>query len=61
LENENVIKDKMPEITITNVNSKNIEMRIFFWTKDFNTSAATAENIKAAVYEFLERKGITVI
>jgi potassium efflux system protein len=61
LKNENVIKDKTPEITITNLNSKNIELKIFFWTKDFNKSGATSENIKAAVYQFLESKGITVL
>ena len=61
LKNENVLSERTPEITITNVNSKNIELKIFFWTKDFNKSDATSENIKAVVYQFLESKGITVL
>ena len=61
LKNENVIQEKAPEITITNLNSKNIELKILFWTKDFNKSAASAESIKAAVYQYLESKGIVVL
>jgi len=61
LKNENVIQEKRPEITMTNLNSKNMELKILFWTKDFNKSAASAESIKAAVYQYLESKGIVVL
>jgi potassium-dependent mechanosensitive channel len=61
LKNDNVIPDRIPEITITNLNSKNIELKILFWTKDFNKSDASAESIKAAVYQYLEGKGIVVL
>jgi small-conductance mechanosensitive channel len=61
LKNDNVLSERAPEITITNLNSKNIELKILFWTKDFNKSDASAENIKAAVYQYLESKGIVVL
>ncbi len=61
LKNENVIAERKPEITITNLNSRNIELKIFFWTKDFNKSDESAESIKTAVYQYLESRGIVVL
>ena len=61
LKNENVLKDKTPEVILTNLNSKNMELKIFFWTKDFNKSDVVLENIKADVYKYLESKSITVL
>jgi potassium efflux system protein len=57
----NVLQERAPEVTITNVNSKIIELKIFFWTKDFNKSTNTLGDVKAAIYQYLESKGITVL
>jgi potassium-dependent mechanosensitive channel len=61
LKNENVLTERMPEVILTNLNSKNIELKIYFWTKDFNKSDKAVENIKSAVYQYLESKSITVL
>jgi potassium efflux system protein len=61
LKNENVLTERQPEVKITNINSKSIELKIFFWTKDFNKSETTTENIKANIYQLLESKGISVV
>jgi potassium efflux system protein len=61
LKNENVLTERAPEVNFTNLNSKNIELKILFWTKDFNKTDAATENIKTAVYQYLESKGITVL
>ncbi len=61
LKNENALKERTPEVILTNLNSKNMELKIFFWTKDFNKSDAAVENIKAGVYQYLESKSITVL
>ncbi|HXB30026.1 MAG TPA: mechanosensitive ion channel domain-containing protein [Puia sp.] len=61
LKNENVLSERAPDITITNLNSKNMELKILFWTKEFNKSNASAETIKAEVYQYLESKGIVVL
>ncbi|HEV3225107.1 MAG TPA: mechanosensitive ion channel domain-containing protein [Puia sp.] len=61
LKNENVLKERPPEITLTNINSKTIELKVFFWTRDFNKSAVISNDIKMAIYKYLESKGITVL
>ncbi len=61
LKNENVLTERTPEITVTNLNSKNTELKIYFWTKDFNKNDATVENVKKEIYQYLESKGITLL
>ncbi|HXB44246.1 MAG TPA: mechanosensitive ion channel domain-containing protein, partial [Puia sp.] len=59
--NPNVMEQKDPEILINTVNSKTLEVKIFFWAKDFNKSDLTSGEIRAAIYEHLESRGITEV
>ena len=61
LKNSNVLDQKQPEIMIDTTNSKNIEVKIFFWIKDFNQAAVTSAEVKAEIYQYLEKKGLTII
>jgi hypothetical protein len=36
-------------------------MKIYFWIKDFNQGTITSADIKAEIYYYLEKKGLTVI
>jgi potassium efflux system protein len=61
LKNANVLAQKPPEIFMNSVNSKTIELKVFFWTKDFNKSTNTSIDVRAAIYQHLEKKGIIVL
>jgi small-conductance mechanosensitive channel len=61
LKNTNVINQKEPEIMIDTASSKNIELKIFFWIRDFNQGAVTSAELKAEIYQYLEKKGLTII
>jgi potassium-dependent mechanosensitive channel len=61
LKNANVINQKEPEIMIDTASSKNIELKIFFWIRDFNQGAVTSAEVKAEIYQYLEKKGLTII
>jgi potassium-dependent mechanosensitive channel len=59
-ENPNVLKQREPEVFSSAVNTKTIELRINFWIIDFNKEAATAGEVKTAIYQFLEGKGVEI-
>lgn len=59
-ENTNVLPQREPEVTINSVNTKNVEMEIFFWIIDFNKQGVTAAEVKTAIYRHFERKGIVI-
>jgi small-conductance mechanosensitive channel len=59
-ENPNVLQQRDPEIASSAVTTKTIELRIYFWIVDFNKEAATAGEVKTAVYRFLEGKGVVI-
>ena len=61
LKNPNVITQKDPEITISTLNSKNTELKIYFWIKDFNKGSITTAEVKAEIYQYIEKKGLTII
>jgi potassium efflux system protein len=61
LKKPNVINQKEPEILMDTASSKNIELKIFFWIRDFNQGAATSAEVKAEIYQYLEKKGLTII
>ena len=61
LKNSNVIAQKDPEIMINTMNSKNTELKIYFWIKDFNKGTITSAEVKAEVYQYIEKKGFTII
>jgi small-conductance mechanosensitive channel len=61
LKNSNVMDQKQPEIMMDTVSSKNIELKIFFWIRDFNQGPATSVEVKAEIYQYLEEKGLTIL
>ncbi|MDP9041005.1 MAG: mechanosensitive ion channel [Bacteroidota bacterium] len=61
LKNHNVIEHRDPEILINTINAKTLELKVFFWIKDFNISSQTLTELKAAIYQHLEQKGLTVV
>jgi small-conductance mechanosensitive channel len=60
LKNSNVINQREPEIMMDTASSKNIEMKIFFWIRDFNQGTVTSAELKAEIYQYLETKGLTI-
>ena len=61
LKNPNVLEQRQPEVVMNTISSKTMELKIFFWIKDFNKGTLTSGEVKAAVYEYLEKKGLTVL
>ncbi len=60
-QHENVTDQRAPEVQITTINSKSLEMKILFWVKDFSKSTQTTAAVRAAVFATLEQKGLTVL
>lgn len=58
--NPNVLERKEPEILLSNISSKSIQINVFFWSKDFNKTTAMAGDVRTKIYEHFEKKGITV-
>jgi len=56
----NVMSQRDPEILINTVNSKTVEVQVFFWGDDFNKNSLTSGQVRTAIYEYLEKKGILV-
>jgi small-conductance mechanosensitive channel len=56
-ENHNVLPEKDPELLIVPLNPKSSELRILFWVIDYNKVEMTNQEIKASIYEWLERNG----
>jgi potassium efflux system protein len=61
LKNSNVMDQRQPEIMMNTLNSKNTELKIFFWIKDFNQGPSISAEVKAEIYQYLEKKGLTII
>jgi small-conductance mechanosensitive channel len=61
LKNSNVMNQKEPEIMMDTASSKNMELKIYFWIKDFNQGNVTSAEVKAEIYQYLEKKGLTII
>ena len=59
-ENHNVLQQRVPEVSLNAVNTKTIELRVFFWIIDFNKEGATAAEVKTAIYSHFESKGIVI-
>jgi len=59
--NPNVLERREPEIILTSLSSKTIEIKIFFWSKDFGKTNLTAGDIRTGIYEHFDKKGITVL
>ena len=59
-ETPNVLQQRDPEVSINAVNTKTVELRIYFWIIDFNKQAATTGEVKTAVFRHFEGKGIVI-
>jgi potassium efflux system protein len=59
--NPNVLERREPEIILSSLSSKTIEIKVFFWSKDFGKTNLTAGDIRTSIYEHLDKKGITVL
>lgn len=59
-ENQNVLQQRVPDVSLNAVNTKTIELRIFFWIIDFNKEGVTAAEVKTAIYRHFESKGIII-
>lgn len=56
----NVMGQRDPEILVNTVNSKTLEVKVAFWSDEFNKNEITVEEVRTAVYQHLEKKGILV-
>ncbi|HLX91866.1 MAG TPA: hypothetical protein VKR32_09295, partial [Puia sp.] len=57
--NPNVVEVRPPEIFMNTVNSKTIELKIFFWNKNFSKIALTLAEVRTAILKYLEDQGIS--
>jgi potassium-dependent mechanosensitive channel len=58
--NANVLESREPEIILNNLSSKTIEIKVFFWAKDFGKTSAASVDIRAAIYHHLDKQGIII-
>ena len=56
----NVMEQKDPEVSVNTVNSKTAELKISFWSDDFNKNNLTVNEVRNDIYHYLEKKGILV-
>ena len=59
--NPNVLDRRDPEVSLNNINSKTMELRVYFWCKDIGKASTTAGEVRTEIYQLLEEKGVTVI
>jgi potassium-dependent mechanosensitive channel len=57
--NPNVVTTRDPEIFMNTINSKTIELKIYYWNKDFGNMVPALAEIRTAVHKYLEDKGIS--
>lgn len=59
--NPNVLERREPEVILNSLSSKSIEIKVFFWSKDFGKTSLTTGDIRTAIYDHLDKQGITVL
>jgi potassium-dependent mechanosensitive channel len=59
-QNPNVLDRRDPEVMINTLTSKTEELRVYFWIKDITRTPYTTSEIKTAIYQLLDEKGIVV-
>ncbi len=59
--NQNVMEKKETEVLLNTINNKTTEVKIMFWCKDFNKSSLTSVEVRTAINQHLEKKGINVL
>ncbi|MDP4255703.1 MAG: mechanosensitive ion channel, partial [Bacteroidota bacterium] len=58
--NPNVLDSREPEVSLNMVSSKTIEIKVLFWCKDFGKTSSTSVDVRSAIYQYLDKQGITV-
>jgi small-conductance mechanosensitive channel len=56
--NDNVLDRRDPEVLTSNISSKQLSLKIFFWCKDFNKVPFTTGEVQSDVYQYLESKNL---
>lgn len=58
--NHDVVERKEPELVLGAITAKTVEIRIYFWSKDFARVNMTAGEVRTAVYQQLEKMNVEV-
>ena len=58
--NDNVLERRDPEVLLSPLTSKQVQLKIFFWCKDFNKVPLTTGQVQSEIYQYLESKNILV-
>lgn len=56
--NDNVLERRDPEVLVSNINSRQLSLKLYFWCKDFNRVPFTTGEVQSAVYQYLESKDL---
>jgi small-conductance mechanosensitive channel len=59
--NTAVVSKREPEILLSNISGKGIQLTIFFWCKDVLKTDTAKSDIAKAIYDYLKEKGINVV
>lgn len=57
-QNDNVLDRRDPEVLISNVSTKQLSLKVFFWCKDFNKVPFTTSEVQSAIYQYLDGKSL---
>lgn len=58
--NKNVLEQRDPEVIVNTLSSKKSELRVYFWIKDITRTPYTTNEVRTAIYQHLDHKGISV-
>lgn len=57
----NVLKVREPQIILNTINSKTLELQVYFWIDDITKTPYTTGELRTAIYRQLDQAGITVL
>jgi len=58
--NPHVYAARQPDVLINILNSKSIEIKVLFWGNDISKTTLTSAEVRAAIYRYLDKLGISV-
>jgi small-conductance mechanosensitive channel len=50
-----------PQLILNTVNSKTLELQVYFWIDDITKTPYTTGELRTAIYRQLDQAGITVL
>jgi len=59
--NPNVLSLREPQVMLNAVNSKTLELRVYFWINDVTKTPYTSGELRTSVYRHLDEQGIVVL